>query len=97
MAKHCAIKYLMVLSKKNDIWLYLLTCLSLFWRNIMWFLRPLGLIMFCQPVIIAVITQSVHHTIVLRRWASIETAWENCSVFAGLTESDHKSQKIEGA
>ena len=32
----------------------------------MWFFRPLGLIKFRQPAIIAVITLSVHHTFALR-------------------------------
>ena len=44
---------------------YLLTRLNLFWRRLMWFLRPLGLIMFRQSAIIAVITRSVHHTFAL--------------------------------
>ena len=59
-----AIKFLMVLSR-NAICLYLITCLSLFWRSLLCVLRPLGLIMFCQRVIIAVITGSVHHTFAL--------------------------------
>ena len=47
------------------ICLYLIKCLNLFWRSLMWFLRPLVLIKFRQPAIIAVITMSVHHTFAL--------------------------------